>query len=86
MDGDQTDDEARGGTIQPFQGPASRSLDKGLGRCTPAGNCSPAVGLRKISRSCFMARKMLQHAEQPAGHVALMAGEFARDVIGGDLP
>jgi hypothetical protein len=40
-----------------------------------------------ISLSCFRApENAAQHAEQPAGHVALMAGEFARDVIGGDLP
>lgn len=60
VDGDQADNEACGGTVQPFQGSCQPIAGQRPRQVHSPDSCSPVVGLRKISRSCLRARKMLR--------------------------
>lgn len=87
VDGHQTNDEARGGTIQPVQGPGQSITGQGPRQVYSSRQLQPGRGVEEDQPLLRQGpENTTQHAEQPASHVALMAGEFARDVLCSDLP
>lgn len=73
----------RGGAVQPVQGPGQSIAGQLPRQGYPSGQLWHGRGVEEGQPLLLQGP---ENAAQPAGCVALMAGEFTLDVIGGDLP